>query len=69
MSDAEAYGTFNMGAGFVLFAAPNDVARATAIAQGAGYPLLRVGAVEPGPKRVVIEPLGITFEGDALRIR
>jgi len=69
MSDADAYGTFNMGAGYVLFVAPRDAARAAAIAEGAGFPLLHLGSVEPGPKRVVLEPLGVTFEGDALRIR
>jgi phosphoribosylformylglycinamidine cyclo-ligase len=69
MSDADAYGTFNMGAGFVLFVAPRDAATAATIAGGAGYPLLRLGSVETGPKRVVLGPLGVTFEGDALRIR
>lgn len=65
----EAYGTFNMGAGFALFVAPHEVERAQVLARSAGFELLRAGHVEAGPKRVVIGPAGITFEGDTLQIR
>ena len=61
-----AYGTFNMGAGFALFVAPGDVERARAVA---GVELLHAGHVEAGPKRVVLRPLGIVFEGESLQIR
>ncbi len=69
MDTRESYGTFNMGAGFAFFVAERDRARAQEIARQAGSELLHAGHVEAGPKRVVIEPLGITFDGDSLQIR
>ena len=39
------------------------------LAAGLGRELLHAGHVEPGGKRVVIRPLGLTFEGDSLQIR
>jgi phosphoribosylformylglycinamidine cyclo-ligase len=69
MDHQEAYGTFNMGAGFALFVGSHDVARASAIAADRGFSLLHAGRVEAGEKRVVIEPLGLTFRGDSLQIR
>jgi len=69
MNDQEAYGTFNMGAGFALFIASHDVARASTMAAERGFSLLHAGQVEAGEKRVVIEPLGLAFRGDSLQIR
>jgi phosphoribosylformylglycinamidine cyclo-ligase len=69
MDATQAYGTFNMGAGFAFYVAAADVERALAAARGAGSELLFAGRVEAGPKEVVIEPLGITFAGDTLQIR
>jgi len=65
----EAYGTFNMGAGFVFFVAEADVARALAAARARGSELLVAGHVEPGAKRVEVRPLGIAFDGESLAIR
>jgi len=67
--DAEAYGTLNMGAGFALFVPAADAARAVAVAQGAGVPAWVAGVVEAGAKRLLIEPLGVEFSGDALQLR
>lgn len=64
-----AYGTFNMGAGFALYVAPADAARTVAIAQAQGIAAWVAGTVEAGPKRVLIEPLGIEFAGDDLQLR
>jgi phosphoribosylformylglycinamidine cyclo-ligase len=69
MDTAEAYGTFNMGAGFALFVAGAAAERACAVAAERGWPLLHAGQVEAGAKRVVIRPLGVTFEADSLQIR
>jgi phosphoribosylformylglycinamidine cyclo-ligase len=69
MSDEDAYGTFNMGAGFAFFVAPADAARAQAVAEGVGRPLLQIGHVASGPRRVSIKPLGVTFDGASLQIR
>ena len=69
LSDAEAYGTFNMGAGYALFVGADGVVAALSAAHGAGFDLLHAGRIEPGPRRVVIEPHGIAFEGATLRVR
>jgi phosphoribosylformylglycinamidine cyclo-ligase len=70
MDDAEAYGTFNMGIGYVFFVAPEDAERAiTMAAQDDGCDLIRIGYVDRGPRSVEIEPLGVTFKSDSLQIR
>jgi phosphoribosylformylglycinamidine cyclo-ligase len=69
MPVAEAYGTFNMGAGFVVYVPASAEAAALAAAERAGFPLLSAGRVENGPRSVVVEPLGITFDGSSLAIR
>ena len=68
-NDRDAYGTFNMGAGFALFVAPAEAERCVAVARAQGVEAIVAGRVEAGPKCLVIEPLGITFEGDALQLR
>jgi phosphoribosylformylglycinamidine cyclo-ligase len=69
LSLADAYGTFNMGAGFVFYLPANEAQEAVRVGQRAGFELLVAGHVEAGPKRVVIKPLDITFEGSSLQIR
>lgn len=69
MSTSEAYGTFNMGAGFAYYVAPGMAERAVAVAAEHGTALLHAGHVEAGPKRVVVKPLGLTYEGESLGIR
>ncbi len=67
--DREAYGTLNMGAGFALFVDAKDAQRTVEISNALGVPALIAGRVENGPKRLLIEPLGITFGGDELQLR
>jgi len=68
--DAEqAYGTLNMGAGFALFVAAADAKRAVEVAQRCGVPAWVAGAVREGPKRLVVEPLALQFDADALALR
>ena len=69
LSDADAYGTFNMGAGFALYLPQARVDAAIAAAAAAKFTLLRAGTVEAGPKRVVLRPINVTFEGETLKIR
>lgn len=69
LDDHEAYGTLNMGAGFALYVAADDAARTVEIASSLGVPAQVAGRVEQGPKRVVIEPLGVEFAGDELQLR
>jgi phosphoribosylformylglycinamidine cyclo-ligase len=67
--DREAYGTFNMGAGFALFVKQADAERTVEVARAQGIEALVAGRVETGPKRLVIEPLGVEFGEDALQLR
>ncbi len=65
----EAYGTFNMGAGFALFVAADMAERTVAVARAAGVEAVVAGKVEQGPKRVLIEPLGVEYAGASLDLR
>jgi phosphoribosylformylglycinamidine cyclo-ligase len=65
----EAYGSLNMGAGFALFVARSDADAVVRAARGAGIDAWVSGIVEAGPRRVVIEPLGITYAADELQLR
>jgi phosphoribosylformylglycinamidine cyclo-ligase len=67
--DEEAYGTFNMGAGFALFVKAEDAEKTVAISQACGVPARVAGHVEAGAKRLHIEPINVTFGGDALQLR
>jgi phosphoribosylformylglycinamidine cyclo-ligase len=67
--DREAYSTFNMGAGFALFVAADAAQRTVAVAQSLGIAAWVAGDVTAGPKRLVIEPLGVEFGDDALQLR
>lgn len=65
----EAYGTFNMGAGFALFVPATHARRAVEVARDQGVPAWVAGEVEAGPKRLLVEPLGLEFGADALALR
>ena len=67
--DREAYSTLNMGAGFALFVAADEAERTVAVARAQGVDAIVAGRVEAGPKRLLIEPLGIEFGDDALQLR
>jgi phosphoribosylformylglycinamidine cyclo-ligase len=67
----EAYATFNMGAGFAAYVDAADADRCVELARRAGYDAWIAGTVrkEGDRKAVHIEPLGITFEGESLKLR
>ncbi|MEO6897392.1 MAG: AIR synthase-related protein, partial [Caldimonas sp.] len=69
LDDRDAYGTFNMGAGFALFVDRADAERTAAIARKTGVDAWVAGSVESGPKRLVIEPLDVEYSGDELGVR
>lgn len=71
VTDEEAYGTWNMGAGFALYLDPADVAKASAIAEKHGIPALAAGTVEKkgDEKRVLIRPKKLEFAGATLQVR
>jgi phosphoribosylformylglycinamidine cyclo-ligase len=64
-----AYGTFNMGAGFAVFVPAEDAELAVAVARKAGVDACVSGAVEAGPRRLVIEPLDLEYAGGELGVR
>jgi len=65
---AEAYRTFNMGSGFAVYCAAGSGQRVCEAATELGLPALIAGAVQEGPRRVVLEPLGVTYEGAELEL-
>ena len=67
--DQEAYGTLNMGAGFALFVAARDADRTVEIARSQGIDAIVAGRLEAGPKRLIVEPLGLSWGDDALQLR
>lgn len=69
LDDREAYSTLNMGAGFALFVGADDAGRTVEVAQGLGVGARLAGTVVAGPKQLLIEPLGLRFDGADLNLR
>jgi len=69
MDERSAYGTLNMGVGFAVVCRPPHGAEVVAAAEALGHAAVLGGRVEEGPRRVVLEPLGITFGGEELELR
>lgn len=67
--DREAYSTLNMGAGFAIFVKAEDAARTVEVAKACGIEAWHAGALEAGPKQLLIEPLNIRFSDDDLQLR
>jgi phosphoribosylformylglycinamidine cyclo-ligase len=61
-----AHSTFNMGAGFAVYCAAGSGATVVEHAARLGLGALVAGEVVPGPRRVVLEPVGVVFEDDAM---
>jgi phosphoribosylformylglycinamidine cyclo-ligase len=68
MSDRVAYSTLNMGCGFAVYCAAGSGGAVVDIARRMGLEAAVAGLVEEGPRRVLIEPLGIEFGGEELRL-
>jgi len=64
-----AYATFNMGAGFAVFVPAEDAERTVAVARKAGVESWVAGSVAAGPRRLVIEPLDVEYDGSELGVR
>jgi phosphoribosylformylglycinamidine cyclo-ligase len=69
LPDGEAYGTFNMGAGFALYCRPGEGVDVVAAAAATGHDAWVAGTVESGERCVILEPLGLRFASDELRLR
>ena len=70
VDDAEAYGNFNMGAGFAIYVPEKDVATVLDVAKAFPFGALRAGHVEnSATKRVVITPKNLAYSADTLGVR
>ena len=69
IDDREAYGTFNMGAGFALYLPGEQADMAVRVARAQGIEAWVAGTVEAGERRVIIEPLGIEYGAEDLHLR
>ncbi len=58
MTDSEAYSTFNMGAGMVVFVTSGNAELALEAAEKCSINGLRAGVVKEGSRQVVLEPVG-----------
>jgi phosphoribosylformylglycinamidine cyclo-ligase len=65
----EAYGTLNMGVGFAVYVPAGNGHRVIELAEQCGLSAIIAGQVETGPRQVILEPLGVIFEGDELELR
>ena len=63
-----AYSTFNMGSGYALYCPAGEGQQLVALASALGFDALLAGRVEAGPRRVVLEPVGVTFEDAELEL-
>jgi len=64
VSDYEAYQTWNMGIGFCLYAPEGEVEAIERVCAAHGLPVMRLGYVEAGERRVVLRPLGVEYRPD-----
>jgi len=69
IADKEAYGNFNMGAGYAIFVPEKDVVQVLKLAESHNIKAYNYGIVEEGEKKVIIEPKNITFEKESLQVR
>ncbi len=68
MDAATAYSTFNMGVGLAVYCRPSAGAEVAALAARLGFDAVRAGVVEDGPREVVLEPVGVRYSGERLRL-
>lgn len=69
ISDKEAYGNFNMGAGYAIFINPKDWTNVEKIAQEQKIKVINAGYIKDGPRQVIIKPKNITYTSETLDLR
>jgi len=70
VDDREAYGNFNMGAGFALYVPEADVGSVVVIAKQLGLRAFKAGHIEESAeKKVIIKPKGIEYSAATLAVR
>lgn len=68
MAPRVAYSTFNMGHGFAIYCGEGYGIKVVEAAGKKGLEAIVAGRVESGERRIVIEPLGIEYGSDELRL-
>lgn len=68
MDEREAYGTFNMGAGYAVFCGPGNGQAVVEAARSVGLHALIAGGIEEGPRQVILEPRDIAYASDELHL-
>ncbi|HEY3759936.1 MAG TPA: AIR synthase related protein [Solirubrobacteraceae bacterium] len=68
LDPAAAYSTLNMGAGFAVYCRAGHGVHVVRLARELGLDALLAGAVEEGPRQVVLEPVAVTFASDQLAL-
>jgi phosphoribosylformylglycinamidine cyclo-ligase len=63
-----AHSTFNMGAGLAVYCAPGSGDAVVALAAGLGLGAIVAGEVEEGPRRVLLDSVGVAYGGDRLEL-
>ncbi|HEY2161515.1 MAG TPA: AIR synthase-related protein [Solirubrobacteraceae bacterium] len=66
MTASAAYSTFNMGCGYAVYCAAGSGERVVALSSELGLGAHVAGTVTEGPRRVVLDELGVVFESDDL---
>ncbi len=68
MDAAEAYSTFNMGVGYAVYCRAGQAEAVLGAAGDLGLEAIVGGRVEAGPRRVVLESLGVSYDGSRLEL-
>jgi phosphoribosylformylglycinamidine cyclo-ligase len=68
MSERDAYGTFNMGAGWAVYVDPVSATEVVEAAAACGMTARIAGHVEEGERAVELSPLGISYSGTELEL-
>jgi phosphoribosylformylglycinamidine cyclo-ligase len=63
-----AFSTFNMGSGFALYCPAGEGPGVVAVAEGVGLGAMVAGRVEEGPRQVILEPVGVSFDSAQLEL-
>ena len=66
IDEREAYGTFNMGAGFAVYVAAEQAGAVVEAAAAVGMRASVAGRVEAGERSVELPGLGFGYRGDEL---
>lgn len=68
MTDRDAYGTFNMGAGWAVFVEASQADGVVEAATAVGMSARRAGHIEQGDRAVELAGLGISYSGSELEL-